>query len=67
MTTESTPEIKHCPYCGSDEIKFVSNVPRCLNCRAVFTATFSRYARKSSANFDKAIEEFKATLANSSK
>lgn len=37
----------YCPYCGSDAIKQVHGVPRCMACRAVFFVSFSRYARKS--------------------
>lgn len=40
-------EIKFCPYCGSDKIKFVRKVPRCTICRSVFFVSFSRTVRKS--------------------
>ena len=38
---------KFCPYCGSDALKFVGMVPRCMTCRAVFHLQFSRRARAS--------------------
>lgn len=41
------PEVKFCPYCGSDNLKHVGAVPRCKSCRAVFSVGFFRYTRKS--------------------
>ena len=45
MKSVMQPKLKYCPYCGSERIKVVSGVPRCIDCRAVFFITFSRYLR----------------------
>lgn len=45
--TRQEPAPAFCPYCGAQALKFVSGVPRCTKCRAVFRLSFSRYARKS--------------------
>ena len=41
------PKIRFCPFCGAEAIKMVYGVPRCKQCKAVFFANFSRYARAS--------------------
>lgn len=41
-----SPIIKFCPYCGSKNLKYYSSVPRCMDCRIVFFARFSRKLRK---------------------
>jgi ribosomal protein L37AE/L43A len=41
------PDIRFCPFCGAESVKFVLGVPRCKSCKAVFFLTFNRYARKS--------------------
>lgn len=41
------PSLGFCPYCGSNGLKFVGSVPRCMKCSAVFFVTFSRFTRKS--------------------
>jgi transposase-like protein len=38
--------IKYCPFCGSMNIKKEQDVPRCIDCRAVFFVEFSRFMRK---------------------
>jgi transposase-like protein len=41
-------KISYCPFCGSDKIKYVYSVPRCMSCRSVFfNPLFSRFVRKS--------------------
>jgi len=40
------PEIKFCPYCGSNNLKFEKGVPRCIDCRSVFFVRFFRILRK---------------------
>ena len=42
---DQIPEIKFCPYCGSKDIRFNSEVPRCDGCRSVFFVRFSRSLR----------------------
>ena len=43
---EGSHEVHYCPYCGSANVKLIVKVPRCLDCRAVFFLSFSRYARR---------------------
>lgn len=40
------PTVRHCPFCGSNKLKFYGGVPRCLACRSVFHVQFSRYTRR---------------------
>lgn len=47
VAVPSPPQVIFCPYCGSKLLKFVKNVPRCLDCRAVFFIQFSRMVRHS--------------------
>lgn len=57
MSETQDPPVRFCPFCGSDNVRHMLRgvedkrpgygVPRCFSCRAVFTARFSRYVRKS--------------------
>lgn len=33
---------RFCPFCGSDKIKFVGKIPRCMSCRTVFIIGLTR-------------------------
>jgi hypothetical protein len=50
------PDIRFCPFCGAESIKFVQGVPRCKSCRAVFFLTFNRWTRKSLVTTDRESE-----------
>ena len=46
------PDVKLCPYCGSNMLRFIGGVPRCDGCRSVFHVRFSRRLRKPPNSLD---------------
>lgn len=46
MTSDETKPVRHCPFCGSADLKLVTEVPRCLACRTVFMVSYQRALRK---------------------
>jgi hypothetical protein len=39
------PIVKHCPFCGSNQVKLRQGVPRCYACGMVFIVSYSRKFR----------------------
>lgn len=50
MSDETPPDVKHCPYCGSGDLRRAwTGMMNCFNteCRAVFLVTHWRRRRRS--------------------